>query len=128
MTMIPIDMDQVPTSPDPLDESVSYRVVLRKVVQAPKLDKNGEKYYQVDTEVISPPEYKGRHVGDNYIKSPELTGKSPRFAQFIKCFAVPYTKTGVNPEDGIGREGNVMIKNEEYQGEMRSKINVYLAP
>jgi hypothetical protein len=150
VTLIPIDMDNVPTSQSPLDESLTYRVVLRRIDLSPKTDKNGDKYYRVDTEVISG-EYKGRHVGDAYIRHPitrgmlrdmlkrepndsemrEASDKGVRFAQLVKCFSVPYTSQGIDPEHGIGREGNVTIKNEEFpvgSGELRSRVNVYMAP
>jgi hypothetical protein len=150
MTMIPIDMDQVPTSQSPLDESLTYRVILRGIDMSPKSDKNGDKYYKVKCEVVSG-EYKGRPVGDPYIRKPiprgelkqilghepsdsemrEASDKGVRFAQLVRCFAIPYTAQGIDVAHGVGREGNVTIKNEEYplgSGELRSKINVYMAP
>lgn len=148
--IIPVDMDSVPTQVSPLDESLVYRVVLRKIELAAKADKNGDRYFKVDTEVISG-DYKGRHVPDNYVRVPvgaaemedrlgrrpnefelrEAADKGVRFAQLVKCFNIPYTAKGIEVQNGIGREGNVTVKNEEYpagSGDMRSKANQYLPP
>jgi hypothetical protein len=148
--IIPVDMNDVPDRQSPLDESLVYRFVLRKIDLVEKRDKNGDRYCKVDTEVISG-DYKGRHIPDNYVRIPvgtaeletrlgrkpsefearEAGDKGVRFAQLVKCFTVPFTPKGIDPQNGLGREGNVTIKNEEYpqgSGDMRSKVNQYLPP
>lgn len=147
--IIPIDMDEVPTSRRPLDESLTYRVVIRDIGVAPKKDKNGQQYLKVDTEVLVPDEWKGRHVGDNYVRIPETEkqleerlGRKPnswekqnsledatKLARLVKCFKVPYTSAGLELEKAKGREGMITIKNEEFpegSGEFNSKVRDYL--
>lgn len=148
MAIIPVDMDQVPTSQPPLDESLTYNVVLKKIEVAGKKDKNGDSYFKVACEVTDG-DFKGRSVADNYIRIPvavsslEATlGRRPtefdvrqaqekgiRFAQLVKCFTIPYTAKGIEVQAGVGRTGKVTVKNEEYpegSGDLRSRIATYL--
>jgi hypothetical protein len=150
MSLIPIDMENVPTRRSSCDESLVYEVIVRDVEVSQKKDKNGNTYLRVDTEVLGPDEWKSRRLPDNYLCLPagygelkDRLGREPkeyeirngmeqgaRFARFVRAFKVPYTTNGIDPRDAIGREGRVTIVNEEYpagSGEVSSKIKEYIA-
>ena len=155
MSLIPVDPDEIPTSPQPrfkpLDESLTYYTTLKNLEEVDRVDKNGNRYFRAAVEVIAPEEFKGRRIFDNYIRKPfgrkqlavllgrepnhkeleDLETKNARFWQLFHCFSIPIGKNGIETDAGLGREGHVTIKNEEYpagSGDIRSRINDYLNP
>lgn len=140
MPRIPVNVDNLKTEVEPLDENIPYHIVVRKVELSDKEDKNGCYYLTGgQVEVLEPVEWQGRSIFFNYIAIPQEISQGASIgerrkaeeqgvalARFIKCLKVPYNTEGLDPDDAIGCEGDVMIKNEEYQGRTNPRVQDWL--
>lgn len=141
MPKIPVDTGSLPTQFEPLDEGLTYSVVVRGLtLEGP--DKNGDNYLSGRYEVLQPEEWRGRNIFDNYIGLPHellptmgdverrrALEKGVRLGQFAKCFKVPSDPDGFDTEACLGLEGEVTVRNEEYpenSGRITSRVGEYL--
>lgn len=140
MPRIPINVDNLKTEVEPLDENIPYRVILRRCALSDAEDKNGNWFLTGgQLEVLEPAEWQGRSIFFNYIAIPTDPGPGASIgekrkyedagvplARFLKCFKVKVGPDGLDPDDTIGLEGEVMVKNEEYQGRTSPRVQNYL--
>lgn len=138
MPEIPINVEDYPTSPTPLDEALSYTTVIRELrISGP--DRNNNDFLSVRLEVVQPIEWAGRNIMDNYICIPpkitpqmslaerrKAEDQGVRLRRFVECFKVP-TKP-LSTEKALGLTGVVTAKNEEWpegSGNLRPKVADY---
>lgn len=147
--IIPVDIDKLPSSPKPLDDSQVYRVRCTLCEPSPRPDKNGRYYLRLGFSVIAPEEYRGRVIFDNYVRLPVLKeqlrnelGREPtpqeiedeayrttRLVRLVRAFTVPHDSNGIDMTKILGREGLVTVRNEEFpvgSGEIRSRVKDYV--
>lgn len=141
MAKIPVNISNLPTEYTPLDENISYQVVIRECKLADKTDKNGLQYLTgIKLEVTEPAEWQGRNIFVNYLAiPPAITPGMPLsdrlacedagvpLARFFACFKIPHDAEGFDPLEAIGCEGEVTVKTEEYQGRKSSRVSEFLA-
>lgn len=140
MPRIPVNIANLKTEVEPLDESIPYKVIVRKCSLSDKEDKNGCWFLTGgQLEVLEPAEWQGRSIFFNYIAIPVEISSSASIgerrkadeqgvalARFIQAFKIPYNEEGLDPDDSIGCEGEVMIVNEEYQGRTNPRVQNWL--
>lgn len=138
MPRIPHNPADLPTEQEPMDESLVHTGIVTKFVLADKADKNGDAYLQLAVKVTSE-DGEGRTVPDNYIKVPKTINGTMdaaarkkaladgvRLGRVLAAMKITGGPEGFDTEDGIGREIQFTVKNEEYQGRMMPKVNDYL--
>lgn len=140
MPRIPVNVDNLKTEVEPLDDNIPYKCIIRKCALSDAEDKNGNWFLTGgQLEVLEPAEWQGRSIFFNYIAIPqevspgasigerrkaEETGVT--LARFIKSFKIPYNEEGLDPDDSVGCEGEVMVQNEEYQGRTNPRVKDWL--
>lgn len=141
MPKIPVpNIDDMPTEIPDLPEDNSYKTIIRKFSLAPEKDKRG--YYFLtggELEVMEPEEWQGRRIFVNYLPIPQVLDASAdratkrandeigvEFVRMIKCTKVKIGADGLDPDDLIGLEPEVMIKNEEYNNRNSAKVALWL--
>lgn len=132
MPKIPVNIDNLPTEVDPLDEGIMYHGVCRSCKLADETDKNGNSYLtNIRIEVVEPEQFKGRSAFVNYLMIPSGVEKPNselelQFARFVKAFKVPHDAEGFDPDDAVGCEGDFTVSNEEYQGRVSPRVKDWL--
>ena len=141
MPKIPVpNMDDMPTEIPELPEDSSYKTIIRKAALSDAQDKRGYWFLTgVELEVVDPEEWSGRRIFVNYLPIPKQIDKSAgraekrandeigvEFARMIKCTGVKIGSEGFDPDDLIGKDAEVMVKNEEYQGRKSAKVAMWL--
>lgn len=137
--LIPINPNDLTTEYKPVDDSIPYNVIVKKFEMATKPDRNGGRYFTGQYEVLMPEEWAGRVVFESYMAVPvPLTedmsygerraaqDKGVNFARFCKCFKVALDEKGFDPSSVIGLTGDVTVKNEEFNGQITTKVKRYL--
>lgn len=139
MTLLPIDPAQYPTDLPPMDESITYKVMISKMDIAGKQDKNGNNYLTMSVEVVEPAGFQGDVIVDNYIGLPTpITAdmedgarraamkSGNKLAIISKCFGLKTGPSGFDTDSAIGKIGNITVKNDEYQGRKIPRVDKYL--
>lgn len=158
MPLVPRNPDDIPTQFEVIPDDTQVKCVIREAKLADKLDKRDNGYAIFEYEVMSPPEWEGRKLTDNYVgfpdpESPTMSAsqrrrameKGIRLSQIIHSFNVP--TDGVTPENPIdlsnevekdeingwlqnfvGCEGEMSVSVDVYQGRPNNKIKMYLLP
>lgn len=132
MPKIPVNIDNLTTEIEPLDEGITYNGVCRSCELADTEDKNGNSYLtKIRMEITEPVEFKGRSAFINYMVIPSGSERpnsdmDVQFARFIKCLKVPHDADGFDPADAVGCEGEFTIVNEEYQGRVSPRVKDWL--
>jgi hypothetical protein len=135
---IPINPMDLPTEVEPLDETATYTGTISKVTEV-NIDKNGDSYFGITVRVSEPEEDEGRMVGDNYIRlpgavTPDMTAKerkralqsADRLGRLCRSAQFNPGARPWNTDELVGLEVHFLVKNEEYQGRIISKINDYV--
>jgi len=149
MGNIPITPGQLPTKLEPMDDGATYRGVIREMVKADDPDKNGRRFFKINSiEVLEPLQWKGRSTSDNYICIPFSDTDKPSFHEMNEFEKAREMEKGVRlaqlcqsskvdgvtideltPDIFVGKEISFTIKNEEYTEESEnyiSKVDRYL--
>jgi len=141
MPKIPLSgIGEMPKEIQSLPEDIPYGVVVRRCGISPNTDKNGNFFLTgIDMEITEPDEWKGRHIFDNYIVlvdapppgSPlgvrrAIEDQRTRLERFIGCLRIPFDASGFDTESAIGCEGQVTVRNEEFQGRVIPHVQDYL--
>jgi hypothetical protein len=139
MPIIPVNPEDYPTDFEPLDESITYKVVLRALDFASKLDKNGNEYLNGVVEVVEPEAFAGVRLRIPYIGMPiPITSdmnEGERFrarrsgmmlAQVCKCFDIQSTANGIDTDAALGNTGWIAVEGEVYQGRKQTRIKEFL--
>lgn len=137
MPEIPVNPMDLPTEAEPFDDAITYRGTIEKI--GSDIDKNGDTYLNIEVSVTEPEELAGRKIFDPYIGLPRavepgMDAKARRRAleSGVKlgrlCRSANFKPTGSkwDTDELIGAEIKFMIRNEEYQGRVRPKINEYV--
>lgn len=111
--------------PEPLPEGM-YDLRIVTAEPNPKPEK-GRTDIQIRMEVIDQPDAEsvfehliGIAPGDD---ADTRNFKLRKILGFLEAFHIPYEGNGFNLEDLPGAEGHVKVKQEEYEGSIRNKIN-----
>ena len=131
---IPVDVDSLPTSYTPMDETLTYEGFIREATL--DTDKNGDSFLAINVEVTSPPEWRTKRVPDNYIGIPGpvprdadagmrriILERGVKLGRLAAAFKLPKP---LNTETMTGTTGKFTVRNEEYQGDMRPKVGNYV--
>lgn len=141
MPKIPVpSIDDMPTEIPDLPEDITYKTTIRKFALSDKQDKSGNWFLTGgELEVVEPEEYQGRRIFVNYLPIPALLDSSAskaekkkneelgvEFVRMCKCTKVKIGSEGFDPDDLIGLDAEVMIKNEEYNNRNNAKVSLWL--
>ena len=139
MPRIPVLKEDFPLEVKKIDESLIYRVVVKRLTVSEKPDKNDNHFLKLDSEVVEPVEWRGRHILDNYIPiPPQLTADMDqgdrraaeelgvRIARLLTCFRVPSVEGGFDTEGATGCMGDVTAQNEDFEGRNLVRVREYL--
>src|SRR5947207_1688637 len=79
---IPVSPTDLPLDNTPMDESLVYTGILRKVTPSDHLDSQGNEFVKIVAEVTEPEEFAGTMVADNWVpvakEVPANAGKAER--------------------------------------------------
>jgi len=128
------------TEVEPLDETIPYTGIIRKVQISDRADVNGSFYLTGGViEINEPEEWRGRSAYFNYVPLPteinsdmtiferrKAEERNVEYARLCLAFKVPSDEEGVNTEDMVGCEGMFEVKNEEYQGRKIPRASKFL--
>lgn len=141
MPKIPVpDINDMPTEIEDLPEDVSYKTIIRKFALSPTQDKRGYNFLTGgELEVVEPEEWQGRRIFVNYLPVPQVlppgASKAEKkanddigieFVRMCKCTKVKFVNGELDPDDLIGLEPEVMVKNEEYNNRNSAKVALWL--
>lgn len=136
--IIPVDPGSLVTEFQPADDSSPKDVIIVKFELNDEPDKNNNQFFKAQYQIVSPADEKGGTVFENWLLAPvmktptmssgerkKVDNQNVPFARFVKCFKIDLSE-GFNINDAPGKLGTIMIKNEEYEGRMGSKVKDYL--
>jgi hypothetical protein len=139
MTLIPVNPSDFPLEPEPMDVGIHYKVQVTKLELSPKQDKNGNSYLQLETTVLEPETYAGMTLSRNYIAIPPTINGSMSegdkrkalnmgvtLSRFCAAFGIRASEDGLDTSDAVGKMGNVIIEQGEYQGRKTFSIKDFL--
>lgn len=138
MTRIPTNVNDLPTSRVALDEGISYTVTITQIDPI-KQDKNGHDYFAAGFQIVEPVDSAGEKFFDAYIPLPDtvtpnmtpgerrqILNRAVKFSRFARCFKLAAKDGSVELDNAVGSVGQVTIKNEEYEGNIRPRVANYL--
>lgn len=117
---INVNLDDVQEDQPLTPDWYPVRVVGAEVKNA----KDGESQYIALDMEITAGDAEGRHVFDNLSLKERALFK---LKKFMKAAGIPWEPDGFNTEDMYGAELEVYVDNEEYQGELRNRVQKYRA-
>lgn len=136
-----IPMDDVPSDWPTLDDSLVYdvRIVAAELDHAgPNAKMPGEPYINVEMETTAPPEWEGKTLYDilnlpGNVKPTDTVAerrkkleRGIRLKQVMEAFRLTWSPNGTfNTDDWVGSEARCDIRNDEWEGRMRSKPKRY---
>lgn len=154
--MIPTDPDSLPLEYEVVPDETLVRGVIREFKVAEKTDKNGKHYGSLTWEVITPIEYEGRQLTDNYVGfqdeiDPTMNDgqkrrsleKGIKFNRICACVGLKPSMIPSNPittpdeldevnqflaDEFIGQEGDFNVYIDTYKGRKNNKIRDYFLP
>ena len=132
MPKIPVNVDNLATELEPLDEGIMYAGICRACKLADETDKNGNSYLTgIRIDILEPEQFRGRAAFVNYMMIPQsaappTTELELQFGRFVKAFKIPHDAEGFDPDDAVGCEGQFTVQTEEYQGRKSSRVKDWL--
>lgn len=153
--MIPSSPEDLPLEYEVIPEDTPCRGVIREFKIAEKTDKNNKHYGVILWEIITPVEFEGRQITDNYVGFQDfvdslMSDSQRRRAlehgiQFNRVCAGIRIKPSMIPcnpmtpnevpkvneflsEEFVGQEGDFSVSVDVYKGRKNNKIKEYFLP
>lgn len=140
MAKIPMNPSDLPTEYTVLNDTLTYRAVVKELKLSDKTDRNGNYFLIGKYEIMEPLEFKGKHITDHYIGLPGVLDPSMgaierqralesavKLGRLIKSAGFKTDATEFDTDELLGTTIEFDIKNEDYNGRTSSKINNYLS-
>lgn len=149
--MIPKGEQDLPVVYEVMNEDTIVRAVCRSAKVADKTDKNNKHYAVFEWEVLTPQEFEGRNITDNYVAfmdelTPDMSDaqrrkaleRGVRFNRITASCGVKLDMIPTNPVDDldevnqflednfVGAESEFTVSINEFQGRKSNKVKEYL--
>ena len=153
--LIPTDPDKLQIEFETIPEDTIVHAIISDFKIADKTDKNDKHYGVLSWEVVTPLEWEGRQLTDNYVgfqglEDPTMSDGQRRraleagirFNMICACIKLKPSSVPSNPiadddveeinqylqDEFVGQEGDFSVSVDTYKGRKNNKIKMYLLP